>query len=147
MRRIIHRLPFLAICCVVLFLGCSKWKDVRLPESGATLEGTVTYKGEKVTVALVIAQGDNPTTAEAFIDENGRYKLTNVPLGEVNLAVVSEAGKGQLRGEMMARAAGKATGPPRKVIDIPPKYANPTTSGITTTINKGENTYNIVITK
>jgi hypothetical protein len=32
-----------------------------------------------------------------------------------------------------------------KFIDVPEDYANPETSGIKTTINKGANTYDIVI--
>ena len=41
---------------------------------------------------------------------------------------------------------GKAKALPN-VIDLPAKYQDPQKSGITTTVNKGANTYNIVIPK
>jgi hypothetical protein len=45
----------------------------------------------------------------------------------------------------MAKSQGKGSGPLPKLIDVPGKYFDPTTSGITTTVNKGDNTFNIVI--
>jgi hypothetical protein len=119
---------------------------VKYPETGASLEGTVTYNGQKIKVALVIAQGANGG-AQAFVTDDGRYKLDNVPLGEVNLAVNTAAGKGQMISRAMAQSRGKGTGPLPQVIDVPDKYFNPNTSGIKTTINPGANTFDIVIGK
>jgi hypothetical protein len=128
----------------LLLAGCAfKGGDVRYPETGATLEGTVTYGKDKVGVALVIAQNDTGS-ATAFVGENGRYKLENVPLGEVNLAVNTEAGKGQAMGKAMAQSQGKAKEAPR-IIDVPNRFADPAKSGIKTTINKGANSFDIVI--
>jgi hypothetical protein len=47
-------------------------------------------------------------------------------------------------GRIMAQSQGKANGAP-KLIDVPAKYADPAKSGITTTVSKGENKYDIVI--
>jgi hypothetical protein len=113
---------------------------VRLPETGATLEGTVKYGTEKVLVALVIAQGEGGA-ATGFIGEDGRYKMDNVPLGEVKLGVNVKAGEGQNKGKQMA---GQKV---PKTVAVPEKYADPATSGIKTTINKGENTFDIPIPK
>jgi hypothetical protein len=129
----------------LLLAGCGpRVHEIAYPETGATLEGTVTYGNEKVEAALVVAQNESGSAA-GFVDENGRYKLENVPLGEVSLAVNTEAGKGQAMGKIMAQSQGKGKAP--KLIDVPKNYADPAKSGITTTINKGPNTYDIVITR
>jgi hypothetical protein len=125
-----------------LLAGCGPG-GIRYPETGATLEGTVSYGKEPVGAALVIAQNDSGS-ATAFVDGNGRYKLANVPLGEVNLAVNTDAGKGQAMGQFMAQSQGKGKGAPR-IVDVPGKFADPARSGIKTTVNKGENKFDIVI--
>jgi hypothetical protein len=126
----------------LLIVGCGP-SGIRYPETGATLEGTVAYGKDQVGAALVIAQ--NATgSATGFVDDDGRYRLQNVPLGEVNIAVNTEAGKGQAMGKFMAQAEGKAKGAP-KIVDVPAKYADPATSGLKTTINKGANTLDIVV--
>jgi hypothetical protein len=127
----------------LLLAGCSRYSEVRYPETGATLEGTVTYGTDKVGTALVIAQNSSGA-ATAFVDDNGRYKLNNVPLGEVSIGVNTEAGKGQAMGKAMAQAQGKAKGALR-IIDVPSQFADPTKSGIKTTINEGANVFDIVI--
>jgi len=129
----------------LLLAGCSlKDRDVRYPETGATLEGTVTYGKDTVGAALVIARNETGQST-AFVDGNGHFKLENVPLGEVNIGVNTDAGKGQAMGKAMAQAQGKAKGAPPTVIDVPSQFADPATSGIKTTINKGENKFDIVI--
>ena len=135
----------LALLGLALFLaGCGP-KGIRYPETGATLEGTVSYGQDQVGAALVIAQNDSGA-ATAFVDDDGKYRLQNVPLGEVNIAVNTDAGKGQAMGKAMAQSQGKAKGAP-KIIDVPAKFADPAKSGIKTTVNKGPNTFNIVIPK
>jgi hypothetical protein len=126
----------------LLLSGCSfREREVRYPESGATLEGTVTYGKDKVGAALVIARNETGQ-AMAFVEDNGHYKLENVPLGEVNIAVDTETGKSMARGKAMAQ--GKAKGAPR-IIDVPKQFADSAKSGIKTTVNKGANTFDIII--
>lgn len=129
----------------LLVVGCSQpgGGGIKYAETGATLEGTVSYGDEKLNVALVIVQNDSGT-ATALVDENGHYKVENVPLGEVHIGVNTDAGKGQAMGKMMAQAQGKPKSPP-KFIDVPKKYQDPATSGLKTTVNKGPNEYNIVV--
>ena len=95
MRRMLQRLALVALVglCPVA-CGGPPQRGVRPPDSGATLEGTVSYGGQKVMVGLVIAQGAD-REATGFIDDDGRYKLTNVPLGEVSIGVNTDAGKGR----------------------------------------------------
>jgi hypothetical protein len=146
MPRTTQRLATLAVAGLVLFLaGCGPGGR-RLPETGATLEGTVTYGKEKVMVAMVIIQGESGAST-AFLRDDGSYRAENVPLGTVHIAVNTEAGKGDFQGKLMARSQGQGQAPLPKLIDVPAKYADPNNSGITTTINKGENKYDIVIPK
>jgi len=119
--------------------------EVKYPETGATLEGNLTYGNDKVGAALVVAE-NSTGSATAFVDENGHFKLENVPLGEVNIGVNTDAGKGEAMGRAMSQAQGKAKGPP-KLIDVPKQYADPGKSGIRTTIKKGVNTFDIAIPK
>jgi hypothetical protein len=138
------RLARLALLGLGLLLtSCGREGGIRYPETGATLEGTVTYGKDTIEAALVIAQNENGS-ATGFIEDNGRYKLQNVPLGEVNIAVNTEAGRGQAMGRLTAKSQGRATVAPR-LIDVPSRFGDPATSGITTTINKGENTFDIMI--
>ena len=143
MLRITRGLVLVATLCLVV--GCFGPSEVTYPETGATLTGTVSYGKSRVGAALVVAQ--NATgSATAFVDDQGNFELTNVPLGEVNLAVNTDAGKGQAMGKLMAQTQGKAKGAPR-IVAVPKQFADPTKSGIKTTIATGPNHYDIVIPK
>jgi hypothetical protein len=134
-----------AACGLLLAGGCGP-RGKRLPETGATLEGTVSYGQERVMVAMIIVQGESGAST-ADVGEDGRYKVENVPLGTVYIGVNTAAGKGRMMGKFMAQSQNKGQGSLPKMIDVPDKYADPTASGITTTINKGENRFDIVIPK
>jgi hypothetical protein len=140
-----QRLAILAVAGFGLFLaGCGiGLREKRLPETGATLEGTVMYGKEPVLVAMIIVQGEG-AAATTYVGEDGHYKAENCPIGTVHIAVNTDAGKGQMMGRVVAHSQGKGPAPP-KMIDVPAKFADPTTSGITTTVNKGENKFDIVI--
>ena len=135
----------LAGIALLFALGCGM-KEIKLPESGADLTGTVTYNNEKVQVAMVIVESAS-SSAAGHVNDDGTFLIHNVPLGEVNIGINTDAGKGELRGKMMARAQTKQKIEMPKIVDVPVKYSNPATSGIKTTINKGPNKYDVVIKK
>src|SRR3954466_12793916 len=135
------RLSLLVLTCCLA--GCSRY-EYRLPETGATLEGTVTYGGETVQMAQINVMSDKAQAIGQI--EGGRYKVENVPLGQVKIGVNTEAMRSNMIGQQMARAKGVSTGPALKFISVPAKYAEPDTSGVTTTIKKGKNTFDIVLT-
>jgi hypothetical protein len=146
MRWFFHGLSLLAMMLTALLTVSCKEKGVKLPETGATLEGTITYGSDKLAYAMVIVRAEGSTAATGMIDDNGRYRVENVPLGEVLIGVNTSAARGQFQSKMMAQSQGK----PKKMppfIDVPEKYFHPETSGVKTTINKGPNTHNIVIPK
>jgi hypothetical protein len=144
-KRAYHRAPLALLGLSLLLAGCSSsgGGGVKYPETGATLEGTVSYGTEKLEVALVIVENESGS-ATGFVDESGRYKIENVPLGEVNIGVSSEAGKGQAMGRIMAAGRGQGKAAP-KIVDVPKQYENPKSSGIKTSIQKGPNTFDVVV--
>lgn len=130
-------------------LACGP-SGVRYPETGATLEGTVKYGNDPVPFALVIAVGQ--TSATGKVERDGRYTISNCPLGEVKLAVNTDAGKGDYMTLVMSASQPGPDGKAQKTslpkfIDVPKKYHNPETSGLRTTVAKGNNTFDIVIPK
>jgi hypothetical protein len=144
MSKTNQRLALLALLGLGLLLtGCSN--EVRYAETGATLEGTVSYGTEKLGAAFLVVQ-NKTGSSQGSVDENGHYKLENVPLGEVNIAVNTDAAKGMLMGKAMQASKGKATGAP-KITEVPRMYHDPNTSGIKTTVNKGQNTFDIIVPK
>ena len=129
------RFALLAIICGLA--GCTRY-EYRLPNTGASLQGTVTYGNETVQMAQIDVLGDKAQAIGQI--EGGRYKVENVPLGEVKIGVNTEAVRSNMIGQQMARAKGVNTGPVLKFVAVPAKFADPETSGITTTIKRGQNT-------
>ena len=132
------------------FAGCSQY-ETRLPETGATLEGTVTYKGENVPLALISVLGEKGQ-GNGQVEEAGQYKVENVPLGDVKIGVNTEAMKTNFMSQQMAQsykgpgAKGGSRAPAPRFLSVPAKFQDPETSGITTTIKRGKNTFDIVLT-
>ena len=127
-----------------LYWAFTRTEEVPLVLSKAILKGKVSYKGKPVPNAFVIASG-NPMASTCMSDASGRYRMLNAPVGKVTIAVNTEAGRGMMRGAMMASAIGgdKSTVP--SFVDIPNKYFDPSKSGIETDVkNKdGENEFDI----
>jgi len=152
MRRVLTRGPFLALAAAAaLALASCGERGERYTETGATLEGTVKYGTEDLQFALVIVVGDgDKASATGKIGEDGRYKVENCPLGEVKVAVNTEAGYGDYKSAVMsgtyqgpeAKTAKKAT---LKFIEVPKKYHEPDTTTFRTNVVKGSNTFDIVI--
>ena len=122
-----------------------------LPVTGATLEGDVTYGGEKVPVALVVVRKvGGGGGASAFTDEDGHYRVLNAPLGPVQVGVNT----GPTRAEMSLRAraaSGSDTKaspkPAAKPIDLPAKFHNPESSGVTATVGAGVTKFDVALRK
>jgi hypothetical protein len=153
MRNAIHRLGAVGLGLALAGLaGCGYGvTEQRLPETGATLEGTIKYKGESVYYAEVRVFSDT-AMGIGSVGEDGRYKVENCPTGAVRVAVDTNAAKGEYTSlTMSGRYKGpKGEGPagsgrPPKFVDIPEPFADPDKSGLRTTVNAGANTYDIVI--
>lgn len=150
MHRTVSRV---ALACAALALGsCGNPRESRLPETGATLEGTIKFGSEQLQFAQIQVLGGNEM-ATGRIDEDGRYKVENCPLGAVKIGVNTSAARGEFQSKAMQ--GGLYKGPdkqgkgsvPLRFVDVPAKYADPNASGLTTTVNPGTNTFDIVIPK
>ncbi len=126
-----------AACCLAMS-ACNRVE--RIPQSNATLEGTITYKGKPVPYALVVASGQG-ASATTNVENDGKYKMEHVPLGQVKIGVNTEAGRGMMMSQMMASKKGAAPKP--EFVEVPKKFHEPGTSGLTTTISDGPNTLDI----
>jgi len=155
MRTAVQIVAFLVgVCTASLLVGCGYGvKEERLPETGATLTGTITYGNEKVHYAEVRAVSAT-SSAIGAVGEDGRYKIENVPLGEVKLTVNTDAAKGDYTSATMSKSykgpkgeGAVGGGAPPKFVSVHPKYADPEKSGLKTTIQAGSNTYDITIPK
>lgn len=137
----------------LLTTSCKFVKEERLPETGATLEGTIKYGDEDVHYAMIQVMGAN-TAATGTVGEDGRYRVDNAPIGEVRIGVNTAAAMGTYQSRMMAsgvykgpEAKGKGKVIGLKFVAVPNKYFNPDMSGIKTTVKQGSNTFDIVIPK
>ncbi len=125
----------------------STWtEEERMILSDATLQGKITYKGKPVPHALVIVSNEN-SSASGAADADGNYFVQHVPVGSVQIGVNTEAGRGMMMSAVMAASQGGGASSKPTFVDLPQKYFNPTTSGLTATVEnkKGENTFDIEV--
>jgi hypothetical protein len=148
-----------SLSCVGMLglLGCSSPSSNR-----AVVKGEVSLGGKKLNMGSVLFSTKDNRTATATIDPNGNYEMKDAPIGQVDVAVIVPKG-----GKMMSPMAGKGVAPkgigemkspegqgtglafdPSKmtIVEIPDKYSNLATSGLTFKVEKGEQTINIPLT-
>ncbi len=90
--------------------SCGKFvREERLKETGATLEGTVKYGGEDVQFAMIVVKSSTGAMT-GMIREDGRYRVENVPLGDVQIGVNTAAAQGEYQSKMMAAGVNKGPG-------------------------------------
>jgi hypothetical protein len=136
-----YALVLLFVCMALT--SCSEVEP--LETTNATLEGSVTYQGKPVPYALVIVAsptadvGAKTTTADA----DGKYSMADVPLGAVQIGVNTAPARGMMMGKMMSKQKGASAGSAPQVVDVPEKFSKPSSSGITTNIVEGPNTFNV----
>jgi hypothetical protein len=121
-----------------------------LPDTGATLEGTIKVGSEPLHFAMVMVKSPSGVVS-GKIGEDGKYKVSNVPIGDVQVGVNTSAAQGDFQAAMMQAGAmgGGADGKSGrkkvdvKMIHVKDQYVEPTSSGLKTTIKAGANTYDI----
>lgn len=142
----------LLLLSILVAVGCGQ-VAYEIPDTGATLEGAITFNGTPIPLALIIVRSQT-ATADFVVREEGKYKVPSVPLGLVKIGVDTEA----MRGEVISRGMASAyKGPDGKMkedqakklkfVPVPARYADPETSGLEFEIKKGSNTFDIILTK
>jgi hypothetical protein len=144
---------------VAIVLGCGDSYRSR-----AVVKGQVTIGGKNLTAGTVEfhSKAEANKVGVANIDANGNYTMSDAPIGEVMVAVRVPKMTG-----MAAMTAQKGGAPPTgvslkdpsgqmnmemkmldpsKIVQIPDKYGDFATSGLTHKVEKGETTHNITLT-
>lgn len=130
--------------------GCSNQ-----PKTG-TATGKVTFDAKPLPGAVVsFVSKDGGTPATAMTDAAGAYSAASVPAGEVLVSVSVPSANSAETGEIIKKMGSGEnkkgpSGPPPAPIKLPPRYADPGTSGLKTTIKpdaEGPTTYDIPLTR
>jgi hypothetical protein len=154
-----RRIGWVVALGLVLIAGCGR---------KATVEGKVSYQGKNLDSGEVtFFDAGGKLLGRSVIEKDGSYKLT-CPPGEAKIAVATAQGGGAMGG--MGGRVGppkdmggppKDTKPPAGVdprglsggynpsggpaVVVPPKYADPGTSGLSYTVTSGDQKHDISI--
>jgi hypothetical protein len=142
---------------LALAVGCGPSYKAR-----AVVKGKVTFAGTPLTVGTVSFYGKDNLSGSATIDKNGNYAMNDAPLGDVKVTVfVPKLPPGGMRsmkgspalhggkdvGSVDPEGSGKKISMlgdmPDKVVPIPDRFGNVESSGLTYTVKKGEQTFDI----
>lgn len=146
-----------SIGCLVLmllFVGCGETVDVDRPET-APVTGSVTYNGQPVEGATVtfMAGASGGRGAVGTTDASGKFQLTTFEAGDgaipgaykVKIAKTVGGAPTAEGGEIMAPPTG---GPPtsEEKDELPVKYKDESTSGLTADVKDGDNDFPFELT-
>ena len=109
------------------------------------VSGKVRLNDAPVPAGTVTFHGDNNRSASAFIEADGTYTVTGVPLGPVKVTVtapapMSDKGKKQLEKARKISIEGRSD-----VVEIPARYGRPEQSGLQLTVAPGRQTFDIAL--
>src|SRR3954447_25447243 len=144
-------------------LGCgNNFRNV------ATVNGTVTLDGKPVTAGRVSFTSPDNRVGSAQLDAQGKYAMKDAPVGEVTATVTVPkanvrtpkapkgigimkpppgAPPGPSEGEGASSTGGGMLIDPKLIVPVPEKYADAKTSGLKYTVQKGDQTIDIPLTK
>lgn len=141
--------------CAGLLTGCTANS-----QAPARITGTVTYKGSPVPAGNITFHTDTEGIYASPIRADGTYEVHDVPKGEFVVTVETESvnpkkkvkdygGKGAKGYQERIAAEGNSAAnkaPPQTYVQIPSKYANAKTSGLTVTAEAGSQVHNFTLT-
>jgi hypothetical protein len=126
---------------LLLLIGCGG------KNQGGVLTGTITYQGKPVNGAAIFLHAPGAETGLLIpVDQEGKFRSTDVPPGEYKVVVQGAAGSSGpptqgMSPEKMAEAKEKIAAmksPP--TIPFPDKYKSTATSDLKVTVVAGEQT-------
>ena len=138
-----------AALCTLILTSCSKsqHQEMTLAQTGAVLEGSVKLGDTLIPYGLVMVTSSAGQATGKIDPGTGNYKVENVPIGEITLAVNTDAGAGDFRSLSMQGMANKDKGQLKPMVNVPKKYMNPTESGLKFTTQAGVNKHDIQLSK
>jgi hypothetical protein len=93
---------------------------------------------------MVTFHGPDGLTAVSYVQPDGTYQATNVPLGEVRVSVRERPAPAlgvKSKAQQVKRDAPQTT--EAKAVELPKEYANPAKSGLTVTVTGGSQPFDI----
>jgi len=126
----------------------------------AKVKGRVKFFDKNLTCGTVAFTTKDGRVGSGQIDFDGNYEVNDAPIGDttitVRVPVVPVGPKGSSGAlkpppgipEMKSPGGEKTAAPvidPKKIVEIPNKYNNVETSGLTYTVVKGEQTHDITL--
>ncbi len=125
---------------IASFSGCNNAR-------GGKLYGKVTFKGEAVPSGTVAFYGPGDQVANAALQPDGSYEVTEVPLGEVKVSVTTPPPPDPKAAEKLKNnpyvKMRNITVKQEKVVSVPRKYNLPGTSGLGLTVTQGSKQFDI----
>jgi hypothetical protein len=100
------------------------------------VSGTVTLDGKPLPGGMVTFVADNGQAEAARIGEDGKYTVTNIPVGLARVTVVTQP-------PVRMYENGKAFEPLGKYVPIPERYRDPETSGLTFDVKRGPQDFDL----
>jgi peroxiredoxin len=104
--------------------------------------GVVTYGGEPLWEGRITLLGPDQRVATTLLAEDGGFRIVNPPLGTVQVALSNPpSGSAARNGEPVASelpGVARCAVPPRPWAQLPTRFAEPDTSGLTVEIGPGE---------
>lgn len=149
-KRFNRLFPVVAVVCLALAVvpGCKKGR--------ATVKGKVTFNGQPVKAGTVSFYASPSVVGTGNINPDGTYEVKDAPVGEVTVTVstppplVGPVQMGKPPPGMKMPTDMVPSGPnaakPVSYMPIPDKYKARDQSPLKTTVNKGENDYDIKLT-
>ncbi len=136
-------------CLLAGVTACSS-NSAQFQTSGVEVEGLVTLDGKPLQIGMVQIVPESAMvsadSAVGMVGDDGRYAVSNVPVGVVKISVKTSHLKGMAMAGKMAPARPGVSGAPQltaQFVDVPKLYENPETSKLTATVTKGKNTVNL----
>jgi hypothetical protein len=117
---------------LVVLAGCGR---------GGTGEvtGKVTYKGDVLPGGMVTFIAENGKAESARIAEDGSYKVANIPVGRARITVTTQP--------PVKLGAKEPFEPLGKYIEIPPRYRDADISGLSLSVKRGSQQYDLPLTE
>jgi hypothetical protein len=135
-------LPFGGALLLAIAAGCGPGK--------AEVTGKVTVDGQAAGGALVVFSSPGGRSASAPIDKNGYYRAADVPTEQVKVCIIqlamTAAPDPDDRTSRTAPLMPTGQKPRSPVVTIPVRYTKVDSSGLTFTVGRGTNEYDIELT-
>ncbi len=142
-RKTVYQLAGAVIALALVVISLSAFSA----GGSATVAGRVTFQGRPVIWGSIILVGADGRSAVGRIEPDGSFTVTNVPTGEVGVAIISpdplvQHYATQLKTSRDRIPVAMWAAPPvdrQQWFVLPQRYENATTSNLTLNLKRGNN--------